>query len=111
MRPRTALLAGLVLGGLLGLAYLLAGPLTLFPGLVVWAWLLRLRPRMIAIAGGLIGFGAIWVLLIERASWACASDPSCAQPDVTALWVAIGAVFVASGLLLGLASRGQVPQG
>jgi hypothetical protein len=111
MRPRTALLAGLVLGGFLALAYLLAGPLTLFPGLVVWAWLLRRRPRVVTNTGGLIGFGAIWVLLIGRASWACATDPSCVQPDVTVLWLAIGAVFLAAGVVLGLASRGQVPHG
>jgi hypothetical protein len=95
MRPRTTLLAGLVLGGFLALAYLLAGPLTLFPGLVVWAWLLRRRPRLVATAGGLIGFGAIWLLLIGRASWACAIDPSCSQPSVIVLWLAIGAVFLA----------------
>jgi hypothetical protein len=111
VRPRTTLLAGLVLGGSLALAYLLAGPLTLFPGLLVWAWLLRRRPRLIATAGGLIGFGAIWVLLIGRASWACATDPSCVQPDVTVLWLAIGAVFLAAGAVLGLACRGQVPHG
>ena len=111
MRPRTTLLAGLVLGGFLSLAYLLAGPLTLFPGLLVWAWLLRQRPRTVAIAGGLIGFGAIWALLIGRASWACATDPSCVQPSVTVLWLAIGAAFLASGVVLGLAVRRQVPHG
>jgi hypothetical protein len=111
MRPRTTLLAGLLLGGFLALAYLLAGPLTLFPGLVVWAWLLRWRPRLAAMAGGLIGFGTIWLVLIGRAAWACATDPSCAQPSVTVLWLAIGAVFLASGVVLGLASRGQVPHG
>jgi len=111
MRPRTTLLAGLVLGGFLALAYLLAGPLTLFPGLVVWAWLLRRRPRVTAIAGGLVGFGAVWLLLLGRISWVCATDPSCSQPSVTVLWLAIGAVFLASGVVLGLASRGQVPHG
>lgn len=111
MRPRTTWLAGLVLGGFLALAYLLAGPLTLFPGLMVWAWLLRRRPRTVAIAGGLIGFGAVWVLFIGRMSWACATDPSCVQPGVTVLWLAIGAVFLAAGGVLGLASRGQVPHG
>jgi hypothetical protein len=111
MRPRTALLAGLVLGGFLALAYLLAGPLTLFPGLVVWAWLLRRRPRVVATAGGLIGFGAVWLLLLGRAALACATDPSCVQPSVTVLWLAIGAVFLAAGAVLVLASRGQVPHG
>jgi hypothetical protein len=105
------LLAGLVLGGFLALAYLLAGLLTVFPGLVVWAWLLRRRPRGVAIAGGLIGFGAIWLLLIGRAAWACATDPSCSQPSVTVLWLASGAVFLAAGLVLGLTARGQVPHG
>jgi len=111
MRPRTTLLAGLVLGGFLALAYLLAGPLTLFPGLLVWAWLLRRRPRLVATAGSLIGFGAIWMLLIGRISWTCATDPSCVQPGVTVLWLAIGALFLAAGAVLGLAARGQVPHG
>ena len=111
MRPRTTLLAGLVFGGFLALAYLLAGPLTLFPGLLVWAWLLRRRPRPVATAGSLIGFGAIWMLLIGRISWTCATDPSCIQPSVTVLWLAIGAAFLASGVVLGLAVRRQVPHG
>jgi len=57
MRPRTALLVGLVFGGLLGLGCLTLGTLALFPGLVVWAWLLRQRPRLPAAAGGLIVSG------------------------------------------------------
>jgi hypothetical protein len=111
MRPGTTLLAGLVLGGFLALGYLLGGPLTVLPGLLVWAWLLRRRPRVVAIAGGLVGFGAIWMLLIGRISWACATDPSCVQPSVTVLWLAIGAVFLAAGVVLRLASRGRVPHG
>jgi hypothetical protein len=111
MRPSTTVLAGLVLGGLMSLAYLLAGPLTLFPGLLVWAWLLRQRPRLVATAGSLIGFGAVWMLLIGRISWACATDPSCVQPSVIGLWFAIGAVFLAAGVVLGLAVRRQQPSG
>jgi hypothetical protein len=102
MQPRTLLLAGLVLGVLLGLAFLLA-PFTVIPGLVVWAWLIRRRPRYLGSAGGLVGFGALWLLLIGQASLRCASDTSCSQPDVTP-WLAIGAVILGSGVLVGLAS-------
>ncbi|MGA2512948.1 MAG: hypothetical protein ABSG37_04960 [Candidatus Limnocylindrales bacterium] len=107
MQPRTALLVGLVLGGLLGFAYLLH-PLTLFPSLVVWAWLLTRHPGLPAIAGGLIGFGASWMLLIGRVSWACATDHTCVQPNILPLWLAIGAAFLATGLLLALAARSQL---
>jgi hypothetical protein len=106
MQPRTVLLAGLVLGALLGLAFLLA-PFTVIPGLVVWAWLIRRRPRYLGAAGGLVGFGAMWLLLIGQASLRCADDTTCSQPDVTP-WLAIGAVILCSGVLVGLASYRRV---
>ena len=108
MRPRAALLVGLVFGGLLSLGCLTLGTLALFPGLVALAWLLRQRPRLPAAAGGLIGFGAIWLLLIGRANWACATDSTCVQLSNIWLWTAIGGVFLACGLLLALAARGQL---
>ena len=40
MQPRTAWLAGIVFGGLVGLAYLVF-PLSVFLGLALWALLLR----------------------------------------------------------------------
>lgn len=73
MQPRTPFPVGLVLGGLLGFAYLLH-PLMLFPSLLVWWWLLTRRPRLPSIAGGFIGFGAVWMLLVARVGWACAND-------------------------------------
>jgi hypothetical protein len=109
MLPRTPLALGLVLGGLLGFAYLLH-PITLFPSLLVWVWLLNKRPRPLAIAGGLIGFGAVWIVLIGRASWACAQDATCAQPNILPFWFAIGAVFCLAGLLLLLAGRRHIAE-
>ena len=105
MRPRTAWLVGLALGGLLGLAYMVV-PLTLFPGLVVWAWLMTRPQRLPAMAGALTGFGALWLLLIGRASWACSNDPSCGQQNVWS-WLAIGAVLLGLGLALALAALRQ----
>jgi hypothetical protein len=104
MQPRTPWAVGLVLGGLLGFADLIY-PLTLFPSLVVWWWLLTRRPRLPSIAGGLIGFGAAWMLLIGRVSWACETDTTCVQPSILPFWLAIGAGFLAAGLLLLLVSR------
>jgi hypothetical protein len=106
-QPRTPFPLGLGLGGLLGFAYLMY-PLTLFPSLLVWWWLLTRRRRLPSIAGGLIGFGAAWMLLVGRVSWACANDKTCAQPNILPFWLAIGAVFLVVGLLLLLVSRGQM---
>ena len=39
------------------------------------------------------------------------AEPLCVQPSVTVLWLAIGALFLAAGVVLGLASRGHVPHG
>ena len=103
MRPRVLFLAGLVLGTLLGLAFLLA-PFTVIPGLVVWAWLISRRPRYLGASGALVGFGAMWLLLIGQASLRCANDATCTQPDVTP-WLVISAVILGSGVLVGLASH------
>jgi hypothetical protein len=109
MLPRTPLVLGLVLGGLLGFAYLLH-PITLFPGLLVWAWLINRRPRPLAISGGLVGFGAVWMVLVGRISWACANDETCAQPNILPFWFAIGAIFLLVGLLLLLAGHRHVAE-
>lgn len=103
MRSQTLFLAGLVLGALLGLAFLLA-PATLLPGLFVWAWVIAKRPRFVTASGGLIGFGTAWLLLIGQASWRCASDSSCTQPDGTP-WLGLGAALVVGGTVLELLSR------
>ena len=110
MQPRRPLAVGLVVGGLLALAYLLH-PITLFPSLLVWWWLSTQHPRQLAIAGGLIGFGAAWMLLIGRVSWGCANDETCAQPDILPAWLAIGAVFMVVGLLLLLIGRRHMVDG
>ena len=67
MQPRVLFLTGLVLGTLVGLASLLA-PFTLVPGLVVWAWLIRRRPRYFGVSGCLVGFGFMWLLLLGQAT-------------------------------------------
>jgi hypothetical protein len=107
MQPRTPLAVGFALGGLLGFAYLIY-PLTLFPGLLVWWWLMTRRPRWPAISGGLIGFGAAWIFTVGRVSWACATDPGCGQPNILSVWLAIGAVFLVAGLLVLMGGRRHV---
>lgn len=105
MRPKTAWLVGLALGGLLGMAYLVV-PLTLYLGLAVLAWLLTRPQRLPPLAGVLTGFGALWLLLIGRASWACSNDPTCGQQSVLP-WIAIGAVILGLGLALAPATLRQ----
>ena len=106
MRPNNRLPAGLALGALSVLCYLLV-PISVFLSLVFWALLLREGERLPAIAGGLIGFGAAWVLLIGRATLACAMDPTCVQPNITWVWIGIGVFFLACGVLLALIGRAR----
>jgi hypothetical protein len=103
MRPQTLFLTGLVLGALMGLAFVVGGTLTLIPGMFIWAWVIARRPRFVGASGGLIGFGASWVLLIGQAGWRCSNDASCSMPDLSP-WFGLAAVMVAAGLALGLAS-------
>ena len=108
MPPRTLFLVGLVLGAVLGLGFLLAGPLTLVPGLVVWTWVFARRPRFVAGSGGLIGFGFIWLLLLGQATYRCANDASCTQPDMTG-WFSVGIAIVIAGVWLALVSLRRSP--
>lgn len=107
MRERTALLAGLVAGGFLGLAYLLAGPLILIPGAVVGAYALARHPSPVALGAAFVGFGAAWLLLIGQMSWTCTHDPSCTVPGFTVVWLGVGVIFVAIGVVIGLAGRAE----
>jgi hypothetical protein len=106
MAPKRTLLAGVVGGGMLGLANLVI-PLSYLLDLAVLAWVLVRGPGLPAIAGGLIGFGAAWLLLIGRTSVACASDTSCTQPDNLWFWLAIGAAAVVAGAVLAVVTRSQ----
>ena len=92
---------GLVLGAVMGFAFLVAGTATLIPGLFVWIWLAVQRPRWLGVAGGLIGLGGSLLILLGRASWSCANDVSCYQPDPFP-WLAITGLLVASGAIIGL---------
>jgi hypothetical protein len=111
MRLRSDVLAGLVGGGFLALAYLLAGPLTLIPGVVVWGWLLARHRSLRALAATCVGFGAAWVLLIGRVTWTCANDPTCVVPSITVVWLAPGVLLLAVGIVLGLATRSRLQHG
>jgi hypothetical protein len=95
---------GLVLGAVMGVAFLVAGTLTLIPGVFVWIWLAVQRPRWLGVAGGLIGFGGAWLILLGRAAWSCANDVSCSQPSPLP-WLAIAALLVASGVMIGIAAK------
>ncbi len=98
---RRAFLAGLTVGAFLSLAVLLAGTLILLPGVIVIAWLIARQPPVTAAAGALIGSGATWLLVIGQATWRCAQDPSCGQPDMTGL-LAFGAALLVAGVAVRL---------
>lgn len=104
MRPQMLFLVAIVLGAFMGLATLIAGPLTLLPGLVVWAWLIARQPRFVSASGGLLGFAGAWLLLLGQATWNCAHDSTCVQPNVTP-WAAFAAVLLVLGVVLALLSR------
>lgn len=103
IRAQTLFLVGVVLGAVMGLAMLLAGPAILFPGLIIWTWLIAKRPRFVGASAGFIGFGVAWLLLVGQAILRCANDPTCTQADQTA-WFVFGGAFVAIGVALGLFS-------
>jgi hypothetical protein len=109
VRPRTLFLTGLVLGAVVGLAFLLAGPVTLAPGLVVWTWLIIRRPRFVGASGGFIGFGAAWLLLIGQVTYSCAIDPTCLEPNAEP-WLLVGAAILSCGIVLGIATRREMRQ-
>ncbi len=101
MRTQRLFLLGLALGAVMGVAALIAGPLTVLPGVIVWSWLIVRRPRFVGASGGLVGFGVAWLLLLGQAVWRCANDQTCAQVDPTP-WLSFGGVFVVIGLVLGI---------
>jgi hypothetical protein len=107
VRPRTLFLAGLVLGAVVGSGFLLAGPVTLAPGLVVWTWVIVRRPRVVGASGGLVGFGAAWLALIGQATYSCAIDPTCVEPNVEP-WLLVGAAILSCGIALGIATRWEM---
>ena len=109
MQTRTLFLAGVVLGAGMGVALLVAGTLTLLPGLVVWAWLFVKRPRFVGASGGLLGFGAGWLLVFGQAAYRCATDATCTQPDLRP-WLGLGAAIAIAGVALGLDSLRRLRQ-
>jgi len=110
MRPRTVFALGVVLGAILGFSYLAAGPLILVPGLVLVRWLLIRGHPLAGLAGSVLGFGAMWVVLIGLLLNNCANDPTCVVPDGWP-WLAVGAVIAAAGLALSATAGWQARQG
>ena len=89
----------------LELAFLIAGPLILVPGPLVWGGALVRNASLPAPAATCLGFGAAWVLLIGQAGVRCANDPTCAAPDTTVVWLVPGVVALGVGAVLGVAAR------
>ena len=103
---RSAWVLGLVLGLLLGLLSLLVSPFVLILAVPFVPALRRSRVIRAGVSGGLIGWGSIWLVLIEGALARCTtvtspnSSSTCTAPDLTG-WIV--AAVVAVGIGLGLA--------
>ena len=109
MNSRRDWLAGVVVGGLTGVLFWLfpsAAVLLLvaFIGLAAW------RRRFVAASSGALGgVGATWLALLTRSVLSCAQfdaqpGSECVQPDLTAWFIAGGAMLVA-GTSLALVGR------
>jgi len=110
MKPRTVVLAGTVGGAATGLAFLVGGTLVVIPGAVFLVLAAVEPPRLLGAGGFLAGFGAAWIVTVGQATWRCASDASCSQPDM-ASWLGVGAAILLAGVALSLlAWRGSRPR-
>jgi hypothetical protein len=99
-------LQGFAVGCVSGAAFVLAGPLTLLAGAVLWWWVLRGPSKLAAGSGGFIGFGVGMLLVLGQAAIRCTFDASCTQPDLFS-WVRVGVGFLILGIGFGMAARPQ----
>ncbi len=97
------LLAGSVAGAATGLAFLVGGTLVLIPGVVFLVRAAVEPPRLLGAGGFLAGLGGAWFAMIGQATWRCAVDVSCSQPDM-APWLEVGAAILLAGAALSLVS-------
>lgn len=113
--PRTAWLAGVVLGVLDGFLLFEFPLLGLVLTLIAALLLGRERPRSAGIGGLLVGIGGCWTFFLTRAKLAClafdaAPNQGCEMPTVEGYLVAAGLVLlVGIGLTLRLALRRRRP--
>lgn len=97
-RPRSAWLAGLVVGAAGGFASLEV-PVVGWPLLLAFLGPALLSGSRAAAIGGLfVGGGAIWTVLIGRVALTCHA-PDCLAPGIDS-WLAAGLVVLAVGALL-----------
>lgn len=89
-----------------GAALVLAGPLTLLPGVILWGWAVRGPLKLAVGSGGFFGFGAGMLVLLGQAAVRCTIDQSCSQPDLSS-WVGIATGFLILGTGVGIAAAPQ----
>ena len=102
-------LQGFAAGCVSGAALVIAGPLTLVAGPILWWWALRGPRKLAAGSGGFFGFGVGMLLLLGQAMLRCSLDPSCSQAD-TSSWFGIAAGFLILGLGIGMAAAPTAPE-
>ncbi len=101
-------LQGFAAGCVSGAALVIAGPITLVAGPILW-WLVLRGPRKLAAgSGGFFGFGVGMLLLLGQALLRCSLDTSCSQPDASP-WFGIAAGFLILGLGIGTAAAEAAP--
>ncbi|MGA2514810.1 MAG: hypothetical protein ABSG37_14540 [Candidatus Limnocylindrales bacterium] len=65
--------AGVGIGLITGIATLEVNPLLAIPLALIWVYVAVRKPRVIGIAGALVGHGVAWIYLLATSGYGCAS--------------------------------------
>jgi hypothetical protein len=74
IRARWLWAAGVFIGLVSGIATLTVNPLLAIPLALVWIYLGVRKPRVLGVAGALIGHGVAWICLLVTSGYGCASS-------------------------------------
>ncbi|MGD0249049.1 MAG: hypothetical protein ABSB75_08365 [Candidatus Limnocylindrales bacterium] len=102
-----------MVGLISGIATLKVNPLLAIPLALVWVYVAVRKPRVLGVAGALVGHGVAWIYLLLTSGYGCASGcwwtlpygPSHTEdPDVwrtqTWEWIGFSAVVLIFGIIL-----------
>jgi len=108
-RARSNWLAGVVVGVAAGVLSLFFPTLGWLIAVAFLVGLIRATPRLPAIGGLFLGFGAAWLLILVRSHLDCqafnaAPNQECGEPDI-GQWLAVAGVILAIGVAFTVVSR------